>query len=139
VGDHVVAGRPHPTLEAFVEVLLPTSRRDEALGDLYERYTSPYRYVFEACQVIPAILISQSVRTLRRPQHRVSRATRSASSATVVALTGRLTAALASSGSIRSRSIIGLVGTAAWFAVASVHARIAKDARDQRSCVNESD
>jgi len=57
---------PPRWLEAVVGVSLPRSRREDVLGDLYERYTSPVRYVCDALQVVPVIALSHAVRHLRR-------------------------------------------------------------------------
>ena len=57
--------RPPHLLEVAVGFLLPASRRDDVLGDLHERYVSAFRYLLDASQVVPIIVISDALR--RRP------------------------------------------------------------------------
>lgn len=55
---------PPKPLEALVSLLIPPACRDEVLGDLYERYTGPSRYILDAAGVVPLVLLSRIRRTV---------------------------------------------------------------------------
>lgn len=50
-------------LEYFVRLLLPPAAREHVLGDLQERYTSPWSYMLDALFVLPPVIISRIRRT----------------------------------------------------------------------------
>jgi len=54
---------PSKTAEAIVAVLVPPARREEVLGDLQERYTSPRQYTLDALHTVPLVIISRMCRT----------------------------------------------------------------------------
>jgi hypothetical protein len=54
---------PSKTTEAVVAFLIPPACREEALGDLHERFQSPSQYVADALFTIPLIILSR----IRRP------------------------------------------------------------------------
>jgi len=49
--------RPPRLIERIVERLLPSSCRDEILGDLHERYRSPAQYFLDAVSVLPFAIV----------------------------------------------------------------------------------
>ena len=55
--------RPPKTLEAVVGFFVPPACREEVLGDLFERYTGPVRYIGLAISVIPCVIVSRIRRT----------------------------------------------------------------------------
>jgi hypothetical protein len=55
--------RPPKTLEAIVGLFVPPACREEVLGDLFERYTGPVRYIGVAISVIPCVIVSRIRRT----------------------------------------------------------------------------
>jgi hypothetical protein len=58
--------KPPRLVEAAVSVLIPPERREDVLGDLYERYSSPPQYIADAVQMIPAIIWGRIRRTTDR-------------------------------------------------------------------------
>ncbi len=54
---------PPRELEALVGWLIPPARREEVLGDLYERYWSPRQYLLDAARTVPLVIASQIRRT----------------------------------------------------------------------------
>lgn len=54
---------PPKSLERVVGLLLPPARREEVLGDLYEKCETPRRYVSTAARVVPAVILSRIRRT----------------------------------------------------------------------------
>jgi hypothetical protein len=54
---------PSKKLEAIVALATPPARREEVLGDLYERYASPSQYVMDATRTVPLVIASQIRRT----------------------------------------------------------------------------
>ncbi|HEX4002078.1 MAG TPA: hypothetical protein VHX36_05480 [Candidatus Acidoferrales bacterium] len=50
---------PPRRLENIVALLTPPARREEVLGDLYERYKSPAQYVADAALTVPLVVASQ--------------------------------------------------------------------------------
>jgi hypothetical protein len=54
---------PPTKIEMIVALLTPPARREEVLGDLYERYKSPAQYVFDAAVTVPLVVASQIRRT----------------------------------------------------------------------------
>ena len=77
MGNNLVP-RPPYIIEAVVSALLPASRRDDVLGDLHERYTSPLGYLRDAAQLVPITTVSHA---LHRRRHVVSPASARASAA----------------------------------------------------------
>jgi len=54
---------PPKAAEILVGVLIPPACREEVLGDLHERYTSPRRYIGDAICVVPLVILSRILRT----------------------------------------------------------------------------
>ena len=54
--------RPSKLAQAIVAFFLPKDRREEVLGDLYERYRSPAQYAWEAVRVILCVRLSELFR-----------------------------------------------------------------------------
>lgn len=54
---------PPGKLEMVVALLTPPARREEVLGDLYERYKSPAQYAADAAFTLPQVVASQIRRT----------------------------------------------------------------------------
>jgi hypothetical protein len=50
---------PSKLAEALVAVFLPPACREETLGDLYERFTSPPRYLWDALRTVPLVIFSR--------------------------------------------------------------------------------
>ena len=55
--------QPPKTLEKIVAMLTPPARREEFMGDLYERYRSPLHYLSDAWFGVPCVIYSQVRRT----------------------------------------------------------------------------
>lgn len=51
--------RPPASLEAFFARLIPPACREEVLGDLCEKYRSPFQYFFLAARTIPFVIVSR--------------------------------------------------------------------------------
>lgn len=58
-----MAASPPKRLERIVEILLPPSCREEVIGDLHERYSSPGQYIAEALKVLVLMNFSRIRRT----------------------------------------------------------------------------
>jgi len=115
---------PHPAFEAVVSVLVPRSRREEILGDLCERYVSPWQYALDALQAIPAVLFSESMRAaIHRPHSLATSRSFTRGIGLMPFVAGRLAERVASSRMIGGPPFIALVGTLVWFAAASTYAR----------------
>jgi hypothetical protein len=56
---------PSKWAEAIVGLLLPRERREEILGDLHERYRSPWLYALDALRIVPLVILSELWRSLR--------------------------------------------------------------------------
>jgi hypothetical protein len=54
---------PPKTLERIVGWLLPPASREEVLGDLWEQYSGPGQYIFNALCVVPCVIVSRICRT----------------------------------------------------------------------------
>jgi hypothetical protein len=54
---------PSKTAEAIVALLIPPACREEVLGDLHERYTSPRQYGTDALCTVPLVIVSRIRRT----------------------------------------------------------------------------
>lgn len=54
---------PPKAVEAIVAILLPPASREEVVGDLYERYQSPFHYCADALTTIPYVIFSRIRRT----------------------------------------------------------------------------
>jgi len=54
---------PSKAAEALLGILIPPACREQVLGDLYERYTSPSRYFGDALSAVPCVVISRIRRT----------------------------------------------------------------------------
>jgi ATP-dependent Zn protease len=50
---------PPKLLEQIVGALLPASRREDVLGDLYEKYQNPVHYLATALCVVPSVIAGQ--------------------------------------------------------------------------------
>lgn len=59
-----MAARPPHLLEWLIGPLVPPACREEVLGDLYERYRSPGRYLLDACSAVPLVIVSRIRRTV---------------------------------------------------------------------------
>jgi hypothetical protein len=55
-------GRPG-IAEAFVAILIPPACREEIVGDLHERYRSPFQYAGDVLQTVPLVILSRIRRT----------------------------------------------------------------------------
>ena len=58
---------PPKFLEFLVRLLLPRACREHVLGDLHERYRSPFRYAEDAASAGPASILGQIRRTTPAP------------------------------------------------------------------------
>lgn len=54
---------PSPGLERIVGAVIPPACREEVLGDLREKYISPFQYVRLAISVVPFVILSRIRRT----------------------------------------------------------------------------
>jgi hypothetical protein len=53
---------PSKLAERIVAFFLPPTRREEVLGDLFERYRSPLQYAWEAVRVVVCVMFSKGSR-----------------------------------------------------------------------------
>jgi len=58
-----MAPGPPKILEGLARVLIPPARREEVLGDLYERYKSPLQYLGDLISTLPFVVFSRIIRT----------------------------------------------------------------------------
>jgi len=65
LGKGIGVRGPSKAAEAIVAFFLPASRRDEVLGDLYERYRSPGQYALDAICTVPCVIFSEFLRSER--------------------------------------------------------------------------
>ena len=56
--------RPPALVDAMIRMLIPPACRENVIGDLWERYTSPRQYVVDAHRTLPFVIWSQIRRTL---------------------------------------------------------------------------
>lgn len=54
---------PPKWIEAAVGPLIPPASREEVLGDLYQRYAGPRRYLLHAVRTVPLVILSRVRRT----------------------------------------------------------------------------
>lgn len=54
---------PGKLAETLVGLMIPPACREDVLGDLHERYTSPRRYIADAMCVVPLLIVSRVRRT----------------------------------------------------------------------------
>ena len=54
---------PSKIAEAIVAVFVPPACREEVVGDLHERYSSPGQYCLDALRTVPLVIISRMRRT----------------------------------------------------------------------------
>jgi hypothetical protein len=59
--------RPPVLIDAAVRLLTPPQCREHVLGDLWERYASPGRYLADALTTLPFLLVSQARRNISQP------------------------------------------------------------------------
>ena len=59
--------RPPELMDRVVGWLIPPASREAVIGDLWERYSSPLRYVSEAMRILPFVIFSQIRRTSNIP------------------------------------------------------------------------
>jgi hypothetical protein len=59
--------RPPALADAIVRALIPPACREAVIGDLWERYTSPSAFVFEAVRALPFLVFSRIRRTTNAP------------------------------------------------------------------------
>jgi hypothetical protein len=57
--------RPSRLTERIVGALIPIDCREHVLGDLYERYESPFKYFVDVMTTVPLVTLSQIRRTFR--------------------------------------------------------------------------
>jgi hypothetical protein len=55
--------RPPVLIDAVVRTLIPPACREHVVGDLWERYRSPWQFVHDAARAIPFVIASQIRRT----------------------------------------------------------------------------
>jgi hypothetical protein len=55
--------RPPKTVEAIAAFFIPSACREEVLGDLHERFTSPLRYCVDVLRTVPHVIMSRIRRT----------------------------------------------------------------------------
>jgi hypothetical protein len=55
--------RPPALIDAAVRLLIPPACREHVVGDLWERYSSPWQYVVDAARTLPFVVASQMRRT----------------------------------------------------------------------------
>ena len=48
--------RPPVLIDAVVRALIPPACREHVVGDLWERYRSPWQFVLDAARTIPFVL-----------------------------------------------------------------------------------
>jgi len=58
-----VEARPPVLIDGLVRILIPPAARESVIGDLWERYRSPGRYLADALRVLPFVLASRVRRT----------------------------------------------------------------------------
>ena len=54
---------PSKAAEAIIAIFAPPACREEVLGDLHERYSSPRQYYLDASRTVPLVIISRIRRT----------------------------------------------------------------------------
>jgi hypothetical protein len=54
---------PSKTAEAVLGILVPPACREQVLGDLHERYSSPLQYFADALSAVPCVIVSRIRRT----------------------------------------------------------------------------
>ena len=59
--------RPPALADAIVRALIPPACREAVIGDLWERYRSPARYLADALQALPFLVLSRIRRTTNVP------------------------------------------------------------------------
>jgi hypothetical protein len=62
-GSGLMYSGPSKAAEAIVAVFVPPACREEVLGDLHERYSSPRQYAVDALCTVPLVIISRMRRT----------------------------------------------------------------------------
>ena len=55
--------RPPVLIDAVARALIPPACREHVIGDLWERYRSPWQFVLDAAGTIPFVVASQIRRT----------------------------------------------------------------------------
>ena len=55
--------RPPVLIDAIVRTLIPPACREHVVGDLWERYRSPLRFLLDAARTVPFVIASQIRRT----------------------------------------------------------------------------
>lgn len=55
--------RPPALVDAIVRALIPPACRESVIGDLWERYTTPGRYLGDALRALPFLVLSRLRRT----------------------------------------------------------------------------
>lgn len=63
---------PSRFAEKIVGALLPGDRREEVLGDLHERYSSPRQYVLDVVRTVPLVVLSHTKRSLMKGSMRMN-------------------------------------------------------------------
>src|ERR1044071_4232806 len=66
-GDRLMRRTPSRFAETVVAIFVPPGRREEVLGDLYERFHSPLRYAADALHTVPLVILSK-MRRITDPQ-----------------------------------------------------------------------
>jgi hypothetical protein len=62
-----VEARPPALIDWLVRALIPPAARESVVGDLWERYRSPIRYLWEAMKVLPYVVAGQIRRAANLP------------------------------------------------------------------------
>ena len=65
--DELKSPKPPKFLERLVGFAIPRASRDHMLGDLHERYVSPFGYLKDAASAVPAALLGQIRRVVPLP------------------------------------------------------------------------
>ena len=63
--------RPPAVVDALVRALIPPACRESFIGDLWERYTTPGRYLGDALRALPFLVLSRLRRTTNAPMSAV--------------------------------------------------------------------
>lgn len=118
-------------LEACAKYALPSSRRDDILGDLQERYTSPTAYVCDSVQLVVAVHAGALFRLWQRARTRsLSVMPKPAASHSVRSLRLRAATVVASSRFFIAPDSVGRLATLRWWTLAAFHALLAAASDD---------
>ncbi len=65
--DSLMPPGPPKILEWFFGIWIPPASREEVLGDLCEKYSSPLQYIFLAICTVPCVILSRARRVTEAP------------------------------------------------------------------------